>query len=112
MSIKNLRVDGRMLTIRMPYDSHCDECQMHRHRFWFRGRAAWRIGYCRLFKKIPLTCDCGAPARLPECRAAECDSPCPDCSGTGTMHFVKQSTDGYTGVAETCARCGGTGRLK
>jgi len=101
--VKTLKVNGRKVAVEMPYDSHCDDCSQHLE-------PPDRVGHCKLFDKRPLVCDCGAPARLPECRAAECDGPCPDCQGDGEIHYYI-APDTNKQKVETCKRCSGTGRI-
>jgi DnaJ-class molecular chaperone len=101
--LKTLKVNGRKIAVGIPYDTHCDECSQHL-------LPPDRVGMCNLFKKRPLVCECGAPARLPECRAAECDGPCPECQGDGEIHFYTAPKYDEPQV-ETCTRCNGTGRI-
>jgi hypothetical protein len=98
-----LKVNGRKIAVGMPFDSHCDDCEMHLE-------PPDRVGWCNLFKKRPLVCNCGAPARLPECREAECDGPCPECKGDGQIHYI-EPPNVSEGKVRTCERCNGTGSI-
>jgi len=86
--------------VTMPYDDHCDGCSEYNED----GR------WCRLFGEPTLTCDCGSPGRLLECRNGECDGPCPDCKGHGERYLLKPPSYDKT-ITERCERCGGTGRV-
>lgn len=98
---KTLLIDGVKHDLKIPYDTHCDECERH-----LPGDD--RVGWCSLFEKRSLVCECGAPARLPACVDAECDGPCPGCGGDGQIHFLDTQSEARH---ETCERCQGTGRV-